>query len=342
MAQVIKDTRRATIGLVLVIAVCLSIETSAFFMSSALGYLLVLITVGWGGAFFLDFTLAWTGCYNRWRLPVVMILLSSSIICLSTLFGINSDDISLGVTAAFLYWAAIGFAVFFETTVFPVSPAVYLLRNTVGLRSSGDPQMGSIACRMTGKFASTYGEKVVRMQIEGIIFSLLRSGGRLAYDEKTLASSNLKTIQNNEIIVLYGLNNDFLETLVIPIDGIVARFEKSIEYLPAFHFLFYRLLGCSPTTGAEQADSNARMSGAFDQLSKRSRTRLVAAVFSGAGVVCAFVLYAIYTNSTDIWAALTDEVTSRGLVSIAAVGTIILGVFGAVAWVLRLTRRERN
>ena len=303
-------------------------------------YVLVLLVFGWLGAFFIDLILAWTGQYRDYRPRLIAAFITVSFLAILVPFVAESDRVIDGLLESMALSLPAIFGIVFEVGMLPTSPALYLLRNMKGLITSGSVEDGILACRVPATFAQTYGDPVVESQLRGWISSSIGYSGKLSHTRKEKSRIGFNILKAGDIMLLYRLEKNAAEILCVPLDGIVARFEKTVDYVPALRFLLVEVLGFAdpiqfPVEGAVNRGVNV-----YERMIHPSKRWITATIYFVVGVASGIAFAFVMDHLDDIWNGLADERLSRGLQSIAAIVVILGTVAGLLMWIQRRAQKK--
>lgn len=322
---IIDENKKAIIYSIIIMIIIVAVSILAYTYLQAEEYLLLMVFLGWFGIFFIDLTLAWTGYYGKKRFYIfylgMLILFVSLFISLLIQRDISTSFI-FSFMSTFLFW----FGMVFEAHFPPVSPAIYILRATKGLRVSGDKRKGLITTRIDQTFIQKYGTTVLEHQIIDTISSKMDVMGRISFAKAEKTKIGFNIYKANNINVLYRLTDNFVEILCIPIEGVVARFEKSDEIIKLIRFSLVELLGFLDPDEFPVDEKDKKAIDAYEIYRRPYRGRAIRIItffLLVAGVVSILVL--IIANIQPIWMMLTNSDISTGLSSLAAL-VFIFGV----------------
>ena|SRR2546426_1174641 len=321
------------------------------FRSASAGWASALGSLALVSGFAVDATTAWYGLYRRFRAPSLSILwgaqVMGSIVAAATLGFSPSEVSTIGFGAMFV----VGFPLAFLALFVPARNVLVLFRK---LRTSGDVSSGCLGAALPAAYRDFLNPKNFEPRLRRELEFLIGTG-TVTHRTRDLKRLDFNRLQRGDNTILYRLEGELVEVLFVPLDGVVARFEKSSEQTGMLRFVLFQLFRLDQPIPEQQVKVAADLSSAYDhyaapQIDFRQLGRSLGYMWRNKQVEIRMLLVAVFvavglsfalTNAHVLFGLFGEAKTNNVLDAIAAIVVIVAGLGGIYRWIIAPVRKRR-
>jgi hypothetical protein len=293
-----------------------------------------LAILGFVTAFAIDWITAWHGEYNDLRMWFLFAALGLDFVATLLVGSLIWLSVTQGFTLAIASFFLAGLPMGFEAAYVRARTVLRIFR---GLRVSGDIKEATVAAAIPAALAS-FGPDVLehRLALELEDAVEVEEDASVTHTPKGETNFGFNIATMGETRVLFRIENGLAETLIVPLDGIVARFELADEDVPRIRFALVNILHFAEPTAEQSQVVRGDIDVLFGlyggptlDLKAKAVARFLLALLIGILGTLAIL------NVNRAIEFLSEPRVNTSLASLAYILAIIGVMFGVFRWIKR-------